>query len=133
MLDNTLTLSVDTLNNDSPTDEVYTRFDELLNRSVYHSEDHTYSVRDTLNFYRTLPKRAGNSLGVRKSAIKFTQDQEVTGVDSTTTFVQPALLDIAFNLPVGTTPAAAMLLRQRAIALLDDDTFIMSLTEDLNY
>lgn len=132
MLDNTITLSVDLANTGSTTDETYTRFDELLNRSVYNGEGHTYTKRDTLNFYRTMPKRAGNFLGVKKSAIKLTQDQDVLGADGSS-IVQPALLDVSFSLPVGTTAANAMILRQRLIALLDDDAFITRLTEGLEY
>jgi hypothetical protein len=133
MLDNTITLSVDLLNSGVSTDVIFTRFDELLNRSVYTSPEHTFVSRDSLNFYRTLPKRSGNSLGVKKSAIKLTQDQQVEGVDSTTTITAPALLDISFSLPVGTTPETAKILRQRAIALLDNDTLMVRLTEALEY
>ena len=133
MLDNTLTLSVDTTNDGSPEDQTVTRFDSLQDRSIYKFENDTYVVRDMLNFYRTVPKRNGNSLGVKKSAFKLTQDQVVPGVDETTTRTAPALLDVSFALPVGTTAAAAMVLRQRAIALLDDDAFIERLTNNLEY
>jgi hypothetical protein len=121
MLDNTITLSVDLLNDGNTTDFDFTRVDTFPNRSLYKSEEDSYVLRDTLTFYRTLPKRSGNSLGVAKKAFKFTQDIEVPGVDSTTTNTAPELLEVSINSPVGSTPAIRKALRQRAIALLDND------------
>jgi hypothetical protein len=133
MLDNTITLSVDQQHTGSTTDIVYTRFEEPLNRSVYNSEDHTYTKRDTLGFYRTLPKRAGKSLGVKKSAVKFTLDQEVPSADGTTTLISPLIVDVSMSLPVGTTPAVAMIARQRLVALMNNDAIISKLMENLEY
>lgn len=132
MLDNSIVLSVDLLNSGITTDQTFSRFDELLNRSVYKSSNDSYVLRDQLNFYRTLPKRAGNSLGVKKSAFKFTQDQRVSGVDSTTTLISPAIVDISFNIPVGTTPAVTEILRQRVIALMDN-AIAKRVVDDLEY
>lgn len=132
MLDNSIVLSVDLLNTGVTTDVTFSRFDELVNRSVYKSELDSYVLRDQLNVYRTLPKRAGNSLGVKKSAFKLTMDQEVSGVDSTTTLIAPAIADISFNIPVGTTPAVTEIMRQRIIALLDH-AFAKRVVDDLEY
>lgn len=130
MIDNNLTLAVDELNNGTPVDKSFTRVDEFSNRSVYKSEDNSYVLRDLLGFYRTVPKRSGNSLGVKKGAFKFTQDVVVPGVDTTTSITAPELLEVSFNSPVGSTPATRKILRQRAIALLDDDVLMERLGEE---
>lgn len=131
MLDNTITLSVDYLNDSNTTDEVYSRQDEFQNRSVYTGPDHTLSERDTMSFYRTYPKQSGNFRGTAKSAIKFSQDVQVDGVDASTSVNAVEIGEISFSLPVGTTAAAAKILRQRMIAALDDDTLMAKLNDKL--
>jgi hypothetical protein len=134
MLDNVITLSVD-LDNDGGTtaavDSIFSRFDEYQNRSEYIHEDHTLALRDKLGFYRTLPKQSGNFKGTAKSAIKFTRDQAVAGVDSTTTIVAPGIVDIGFSFPIGMTAAQMLELRMRAVALLLDDNIMVPLTGQL--
>lgn len=130
MLDNTVTLSVDLLNDETFTDVDFTRVDVFPNRSLYKSVDDSYIIRDTLAFYRTLPKRSGNNLGVKKSAFKLTQDQVVPGVDATTTLTQPEIAEVSFNSPVGSTAAVRKIMRQRLIALLDNDTLMERLGEE---
>jgi hypothetical protein len=130
MLENTLTFSVDLLNTGSTTDVTFTRVDEFPNRSVYKSPEDSYVLRDTLGFYRTIPKRSGNSLGVKKGAFKLTQDVVVPGVDTTTELTAVELLDLSFNSPVGSTAATRKIMRQRAIALLDDDALMERLGEE---
>lgn len=127
MQPNTLTLSVDAANNSSPANEVYTRYDEAQNRSVYIGEDHLPATRNLLAIYRTFPTRSGNFKGTAKTSVKLTQDYEVPGVDSSTTLTVPAIAEVSFSLPVGVTVAQAKHLRQRLIAALDDDTFMDSL------
>lgn len=122
-----LTLSVDVANDSNPVSEVYTRYQEFENRSVYIGADHLPEARNLLALYRTFPTKVGNFKGVLKTSIKFTQDQEVPGVDSSTTITSPAILDLTFSVPVGTTAADLTHLRQRLLALLDDDTFMDSL------
>lgn len=124
MLDNVLTLPVDVLNNSTPVDVIFNRYEEYQNRSVYITLDHTLSKRDMLGFYRTPPKKSGNFRGSAKTEVKFTLDIDVPGVDSTTTLTSPAILDISFAFPVGITEATALVLRQRAIALLDYTVFM---------
>lgn len=131
MLDNTITLSVDKLNTGSPTDVIFTRYEEFQNRSMYKSPDHSLISRDTLGFYRTMPKKSGNFNGVAKSSLKFTIDKTVDGVDTTTENVAPQIGEISFSLPIGFSAAEAMELRQRMIAALDDDDLLAALSEDL--
>lgn len=131
MQDNSLTLAVDELNNASTTDHVYSRFEEYQNRSVYIHSGHSLDARDTLSLYRTFPKAAGNFKGMAKSAIKFSKDQEVTGVDGVSTLVSPLIVEVSFSIPVGSTSAQILIARQRAIALLDNDTFMDKLNEQL--
>jgi hypothetical protein len=131
MLDNTITLAVDELNTDSTTDHEYSRYDEYQNRSVYNGPDNTLSSREILGFYRTTPSKSGNFKGVAKSSIKFTKDIEVEGVDSTTSVTAPMIVTISFSMPIGATSAEVVEERQKAIALLDDDTLMDRLNNDL--
>lgn len=131
MQSNTITLAVDLLNNDSTTDYDFTRFEEYQNRSVYIGEDHQLTSRDTLSLYRTFPKSAGNFKGMSKCAMKFSQDIEVTGVDGLAALVAPIILEVSASIPVGATLAQQLVARQRAIALLDDDTIMVALMNQL--
>lgn len=127
MQPNVITLAVDLLNNATLVDHDFTRYEEYQNRAVYIGENHTVAAKDTLGFYRTLPKQSGNFRGVGKSAIKFSQDLSVAGVDATTTLTSALIGEVSFSAPVGSTAAQRKILRQRIIALLDND----SVMEDL--
>jgi hypothetical protein len=131
MQDNQLTLSVDAANDGNPGDETYTRYEEYQNRSAYIGADHLPDARNTLGIYRTFPTKSGNFKGTGKSAVKFTQDVEVPGVDSSVTLTAPIILDLSFSVPVGVAQADLVHLRQRLLALLDDDTFMDSLNIQL--
>lgn len=122
MLDNTITLAVDTANTGSTTDQDYTRYSEHENRTVYVGETHSMVARDELSIYRTFPKPNGTFKGVSKTAVKFTEDQVVDGVDGVSQLTAPLILDIQFSIPVGVESSKITELRQRAIALLDTDT-----------
>lgn len=127
MLDNVITLAVDEDNSGSGTiNHVYTRFDSVGNKSTYISGSHALDARDTLTFYRTFPKTSGNFKGVAKTALKFSQDIGVAGVDSETTLTAPIILEVSVSLPVGATAAQAMVARQRVIALLDTDALMVA-------
>lgn len=131
MQPNEISLTVDVTNDGETTadeTQVYTRFEEHLNRAVYISADHTVAAPNTLTFYRTPPKPNGNFPGMAKSAVKFSEAVLVDGVDGSSTVKSPSIVEISFSLPVGVTAAHAMELRQRAIALLDDDDIM----DDLN-
>jgi hypothetical protein len=131
-LSSSFTLSVNDDNDDGSTAEVeidYAEFSSYLNRSEYISEYHTLAARDKLGFYRTLPKTSGNFRGVAKSAVKFTKDYEVAGVDAETTNIAPGIVEVNFAFPVGVTPADALELRMRAVALLQDDTIMVPLID----
>lgn len=113
-----ITLAVDTLGDGSVVvDEDFQRFDEYQNRSVYISENHTLSARETLSLYRTFPKVNGNFLGVAKNAIKFSYDFGVLGVDGSN-IVAPCIIDVGASVPVGLTPAQTLLMRERVRAAL---------------
>lgn len=130
-LPNEITLSVDTDNDGGTTpkvDSVYSHYDSYGNRSEYIHEDHTVALRDKLGFYRTPPKAAGNFRGTAKTAVKFTRDFSVEGVDATTRNIAPGIIDIGFSFPVGMTSAECLELRMRAVALLLDDTIMVPLT-----
>jgi len=134
MQPNIITLDVDTDNDGGATAAetfTYSRFEEFQNRSTYISSDHSLAVRNQLGLYRTMPKQSGNFRGVAKSAIKFTQDYQVAGVDATTTNVAPGIIDIGFSIPVGITPEQDLALRMRAVALLLQDTILAPLVGQL--
>jgi len=131
MQENTITLAVDETNTGSTTDITYRRYEEGQNKAVYVSPDNTLLNRDQLAFFRSLPKVNGNFRGMAKSSAKFTQDLEVPGVDSSTDLTVPMIVEVSMSLPVGATAAEALLGRQRAIALLDDDAVMIKLEEGL--
>lgn len=129
---NTLTLSVD-VDNDGVglASEVYTRYEEYQNRASYIGADHLPDARNTLAFYRTFPTKSGNFKGTAKSSVKFTQDVEVAGVDSSTTITAPIILDLSFSVPVGASATDLKHIRQRLLALIDTDALMDSLNIQL--
>lgn len=129
MQDNTLTLPVDAANNATVVNEVYRRFSESDGRSLYIGTDHTDGERNTLTLLRTLPKANGNFKGVGKATFKFTQDIHVPSGTQDVDVLAPAIVEVSFSLPVGATPAIAMHLRQRALAMLDKDSYVANLHE----
>jgi hypothetical protein len=126
-----ITLAVDELNNATTVDEVYDRFDEFQNRSVYITEHHLVGAHDTLTLYRTFPKANGNFKGTAKSAAKFSTEILVDGVDGLAQITAPVILEVSLSLPVGTTDAQAMIARQKAVALLDLDSIMVPLNSQL--
>lgn len=130
MLDNTITLAVDILNDGNTVNEIYSRYDEFQNRTVYTGEDHALDARQTMTVYRTYPKQSGNFKGTAKSSVKLSEDVEVAGVDSTTTVAANEIAEASFSLPVGTSSARAVAIRQRLIAAIDH-AFCTALTEKL--
>jgi hypothetical protein len=128
---NEITLTVDVDNDGATTadeTQVYSRHEEHLNRSLYIAEDHTVAAPHTLSLYRTQPKVNGNFLGMAKSAVKFSECLAVEGADGVTTVKAPLICEISFSVPVGTSSAQLMEMRQRAVALLDDDTIMDNLS-----
>jgi len=128
MLDNTLTITTDI--GGTPTAEDFNRDEEYLNRSVYTGTAHTLSMRDQLTLYRTKPKANGNFRGMAKSAAKFTKDITVPGVDGAD-IVAPLLGEVSFSLPVGFTAADSSLVRERIVALINEEAFIAQLVDQL--
>lgn len=129
MLDNEITLAVDTANTGVTTDVVYSRYDSYQNRSVFISDTHQPDNRDLLTFSRTFPKVAGTFRGVRKTSVKFTEDCEVSTNDGGTT-LSSQIAEVKFSIPVGVPTAAIIAFRQKVVALLDDDD-VMSPLNDL--
>jgi hypothetical protein len=132
MLDSSITFPVDELNNGTPTDHVFTRSEEYLHRTIYTGPEHSLSDRDTMTVARTQPTRSGNFRGTAKSSLKFTIDKSVETLEAGTYVTAPLIGSINFSMPVGITAADAMILRQRLVAALDDEDFIVALMENLN-
>lgn len=124
MLANELALTVDETNDGATTpnvDHTFRRFEESQNRTTYvHTSGHSVGSRDQLQFYRTMPTSNGNFRGSRKGAVKFTKDVTVVGVDGTNLTV-PLIIEVKMSSPVGVTDADLMVMRQKALALLDND------------
>lgn len=129
MLDDILTLSVDVLNDGNATNQDFDRTREYDQRSVYQGPNHSMISQDTLTFYVTEPKKAGNFNGVAKAAATFREDKTVPGADPTTSQTGTLIGGVSFNIPVGVVTADLVALRQRMIALLDDDAFMAKLCE----
>lgn len=115
---NTITLAVDILNSGSTTNQAFERVEEQVNRSTYNGPGHTFASRNQMQFYRTNPVRSGAFLGAVKSSVKFTEDVTVDDAEGNDR-VAPAIAECSFSIPVGTTAAKTLELRQRMIAALD--------------
>jgi hypothetical protein len=134
MQPNTITLSVNEDNDDGTTalvDSHFTLFEEFQNRSEYIHTNHTMVMRDKLGFYRTQPKINGNFRGMAKSAVKFTKDHMVPGVDTTTEIIAPSIIEIRISNPVGMTPAETLAMVMRAAAFLPLSTIVAPLVDQL--
>lgn len=131
MLANQLSLNVDAANNSTVVAQTYDRYEEFQNRSVYIGTDHLPESRNALALYRTFPTKSGNFKGVSKSAVKFTQDVVVPGVDGSTTLTAPIIIEVSFSVPVGAATADVVEQRQRVLAALDDDTLMNALNIQL--
>lgn len=115
MLENTLTLNL--ANGGTPVNISIARIDVLQNRSVYHEPTHSTTMRKTVGFYRTLPKRSGDFLGVAKSAVKSTIDLPVLNAKGET-ITSPVIGEISFSVPIGATEANIDSLLDRLEALI---------------
>lgn len=135
MQPNEITLTVDEANDGSTTpdiDHMYQRFDTFSTRSVFNETEHTEDLRKTLSFYRTSAKANGLFRGTRKSAFKFTTDIQVVGTDGVSLITSPIITEVKISLPLGATEAQAKLERQKALALLDNDSVASALMSSLS-
>jgi len=114
------------LNSGSTTNEVFTRHEEQINRSTYRGPDHSVAVPNTLQFYRTLPKRSGVYLGSAMVSIKLTQARTVLSASGLDIQARDIAV-VSFSIPVGVTAAQMKAVRQRLIAALDSDTVMDNL------
>jgi hypothetical protein len=131
MLPDTLTLSVDPLNDSNPANEGWDRIEEGQNRSIYAGPDHSLVAPQKLTLTRNVPKKSGTFLGVAKSGMKISEDISVDTSETSVEVSAPLIGAVSFSIPIGATAAEAMLLRQRLIALLDNDGFMVLLSEKL--
>lgn len=127
MQPDTITLAVDVANNGTTVNYDFTRYEENLNRTKYIGENHSIDTVDMCTIFRTPPKQSGNFRGVAKSSFKFTKDGIVLGVDGLANLTSPIIAEVSFSIPVGTSTADVVKMRQRIIALLDQDTFMNNL------
>lgn len=109
----------------------YSRAEESAGRSVYYSDSHTTVGRDTLTFLRTLPKVSGNDQGQAKASFKFTRDILVPSTLTSIEIKRPLIIEVSASIPVGATDAEILDIRERAIALLNDQTVMDKLHKQL--
>lgn len=124
-----ITLSVDAANSGSPANETFIVAHPSENRTTYILSGTDLGDREELILYSTRPKRAGNFRGVVRSAVKFTKAVAVEAVDATDTVDSDLILNLSFSVPVGTATADIVHLRQRLIALLDNDAYMAKINE----
>lgn len=129
MQDNVITLSVDVANNSTLVNQAYTRHEENTNRSTYVGPAHALDSRNVMQFYRTAPRQNGEFRGTAKSSVKFTEDFAVNNASGTGTITSPLIAEVSFSVPVGVATADILEMRQRLIALLDDDSIMGDLNE----
>ena len=121
MLNDSITLTLP--NGGTPVNVNITRIDVLQNRSVSHEPAHKTTVRKTVGFYRTLPKRSGDFLGVAKSAVKSTLDMTVQNAKGEPV-ISPMIGEISFSIPIGAVEADIDTLLDRLEALIKSRSII---------
>lgn len=120
MQPNEIALAIDLANNGTDTNVVYTRLEELVNRSTYGGPTHSYSSTDTVQFYRTNPVRSGPFLGAAKQSVKTTVTVMVPDAEGNDS-PRPLIVETSFSIPVGTATAVILAARQKHVSLLDRD------------
>lgn len=127
----TITLSVDVLNSGTPTDEVYTSYSTNGNVHTYIGADHQSDQQNTLKFYRTEPVVSGIFRGYLDTKVSFGQDFSVLGTDGSTLPGRMAFASLQIRVPVGVSAADILHLRQRLLAVLDNDVIMEKLNSRL--
>lgn len=128
MQPNTISLVVDEANSGSgQVTHDFSRYEQIGNKSTYIGALHSFASRDKIDMFRTFPTRSGNYKGTQKSAVKFTKDLVVPGVDGVN-ITSPIIMEVSFSVPVGVSRASLVAFRQRVVSLLDVD----SIMDDLN-
>jgi len=131
MQPDTITIGVDELNDGILVNHEYKRFTQFPDRTVYVGPGHSVAMRNMMTLYRSFPKENGNFKGVAKISVKFTRDIMIPGVDTTTTIIAPEIVETKFSIPVGVTSAEALIERQKIVGILDMDSIMVSLTDQL--
>lgn len=129
-LDSPFTLSVNTDNDDGTTaavDKTFTHYSTNGDKSTYISDSHEVDARDVLNFFRTPPKSNGYTRGVARSSFKLTKDVSVPGVDQSINIVQPSIVEVKFNFPLGMTDAQRTEHRMVAATLILNNVIMKNL------
>lgn len=124
-----IVLSVDTANSGSTTNETFVVTDPSGGRSSYILDGTDLGDREELVLFGTRPKRAGNFRGVIRSGVKFTKAVSVPGVDATDSIDSDIILNLSASVPVGASETDLVHLRQRLVAILDDDAIMEKVME----
>lgn len=109
---------------------LYKRSREELDKSTYVGPLNSLAARDWLQFYRSAPKRSGESRGTSKSTIKFTIDEAVPNASGSGDIVLPVILEVNFSIPVGCSEATFYELVNRAHGILLDPVLVTNLLYD---
>jgi len=85
----------------TPDNKEYKQFRENGKNTVFTGPNHTEERRDLLVISAGDPVKSGNYRGTRKTSAKFTRDEDVAGVDSTTSLTSPMIFEVNASIPVG--------------------------------
>lgn len=125
-----ISINVDVANDDNIVQQTYNRVTSPgTSTSLYRMEGSDLVNKDELRFTGSLPKRNGNFQGVIRSGVRLSKDQEVPGVDTTTSIDSLVVMALDCSIPVGTPTATIVELRQRMHALIDSDAIMQPLNE----
>jgi len=126
MLQNTITLLVDVLNDTTLTPREYRRYTESTDKSVYIGPNTSSIKKDSLSFGRIAAKPSSKSLGIEKRQIKFTETKTVDSPVVGESVLADAIGTISFSFPAALSSEDRKAFRQRLIAALDDDAIMDS-------
>jgi hypothetical protein len=129
MQPNTITLTVDPLNDDNPESRVVTLHDRVGDRNLYKHVDSDDISRDYVEMFRTAPKASGENRGTRKSLLRATVDFEVPNRSGTGEIVSPCVWGLTAPVVVGMTDNQVLEMRAKMVAFIMTDEFLALITE----
>lgn len=111
-----ITLPVDVVDNGTLVNQVFSRQEEYLHRTLYIGAEHQPDMRNTLGIYRTPIKPTSGFKGVMRTSLKITKDVQVLNPVGET-ITSPMIAELSFSVPVGTSAEDRLELTQTIGAL----------------
>lgn len=134
MQPNTISYSYDHDNDGGTTaalSVVLQRHAEELHKTTYITGSHSEASADTLVLSRTLPKRAGQFLGVQRVSVKRTRTRTVKSADGLD-ISAPQIDELQFNIPLGVSNTAKLAALMEWIGFLSSSEGKAAMTALLN-